>query len=217
MKDIKQIPKEEIQKAEEMMDRREAKISQMREEVWISTGEEMLENLKKGEYNLSISERGTYQDINVAMLGSYGSYVGISMYGMIGGRRVYFSFFSGTEVYASTIDGKIDSKFVSEDNIIKLFKKYMNVAKLQCTEFFDRRAKKEILEEDIAEKKRLEKERIETDPEYRKEVEEREQWYKQRKIEEDWSEAIRWNVQITEDKKREEESRIYQEELTKGL
>ena len=73
------------------------------------------------------------------------------------------------------------------------------------------------MEEDIAEKKRLEKERIETDPEYRKEVEEREQWYKQRKIEEDWSEAIRWNVQITEDKKREEESRIYQEELTKGL
>jgi len=180
---------EESKEAEWMMDKKQEKMSCMREEAIENIGDDLFKDLKEGKFDLKIDgyvygkidpDKDFYIGDDVEVFDDNSFCIGrdfnkrtggkfdnnwTMLWGKIGKRdvRINFDFTGEPEKY----DGKIDGKPISIRLAIELYNKYYDIANLQSEYEFKSRAEDEIRKEGLEyqkkEKEKAEKEFLEAE------------------------------------------------------
>lgn len=141
-----------------MMTEEEVRMSMLRWHDYDGLSSEMKEKLRKGEFDLKLSDPWTKVNLEIGRPGRSGEFVSIS--GKIGKHQIFITIRDGDGFFAGSTKGSIDEKsFKSipggEKLMDEIIQKYLPIVKLQNDKVYEYRVYRELKAE--AEKRREEK------------------------------------------------------------
>jgi len=153
---------EQIKEAKKMLDKKQEKMSNMREADFAGLSEEMLQNLMQGEYKLELRGGGEEDlDAHHPSRGNYKRQNTTQLIGKIGSREINIKVQPRDNIYAGSLDDKstVDGTPYymipgGKEIFADIFNKYLKIAKLQNDEIYAQNAQKQIWREDSEQKKR---------------------------------------------------------------